>query len=449
MGTSRSPIKAEIVSLGCPKNLVDSELMLGLLARSGIELTDGREAGDFVLVNTCSFIREAREESMETIRGLSASSRNGRKLVVAGCLVSHLGRELLEALPEVDAFIHPSAMPDVAHVVMTLLKGDLEEKFVRRDNPVAAELPRMRLTSGHTAYVRIADGCDNRCSYCTVPSIRGPFRSRAPGAVEDEVRRLVNEGVVEINLIAQDSTLYGKDLHGARSLAALLRRLCAIEGLKWLRLLYAHPAHFDGELIETFRREPELCRYVDLPIQHVSDRILASMGRGVTSSRIHGLVTAIREKVVGAALRTTVIVGYPGETDGEFGELMDFISEARVERLGAFAYSSEAGTAAALLPDQVDERVKTERLSALMSLQQGISREFNESLLGTEVDVLVDASFPGGDYCGVGRTERDAPEVDGRVYLTGRHVRPGEIVRVTVIGADEYDLTGEVHVPEL
>lgn len=447
-GRSRSPIKAVIVSLGCPKNLVDSETMLGLMARTGIELTDKQESADFVLVNTCSFIRAAREEAMETIRELSGSGRNGRKLVVAGCLVSHKGRELLGVLPDVDAFIHPSGIPDIVPALMALLRGELADKFICRDSFAAYELPRLLLTCGHTAYVRIADGCDNSCSYCTVPYIRGPYRSRHIDNIEDEVRRLVNGGAVEINLIAQDSTSYGKDLSGGCLLPALMRRLCGIEGLKWLRLLYAHPAHLEDSLIETYGEETSICRYIDLPIQHISDRILASMGRGVTSSRIRELVDALRARVPGMAIRTTVMVGYPGETEKEFGELLDFISEARFERLGAFAYSLEEGTVAAGLPDQVGEDVKRERLHTVMSLQREITREFNESLLNRRIDVLVDVSLAKGNYRGVGRTQHDAPDVDGHVYLTGREVEPGEIVEATIIGATEYDLIGKIHVSE-
>ena len=442
--TSSSPSKVCIVSLGCPKNLVDSEQMVGLLAAAGMELTVSRDLADFVIINTCSFLAEARQEAEAAIREYSGSRPDGQKLVVAGCLVAHRGRELLRAFPDVDAFIHPSAIPGIIPAVRSMMSDELRDRYVCRRGSFSGELPRRRLTLPHTAYVRIADGCDNRCSYCTVPSIRGPFRSSPAEAVVEEVRRLVGEGVVEVNLIAQDTTSYGKDIHGGRSLASLLRRLCAIEGLSWLRLLYAHPAHFDGDLIEVLREEPALCEYIDLPLQHISDRILESMGRGVTSAGARRLVASLRGSIPSAAIRTTVIVGYPGETEGEFEELLGFLAEARFERLGAFAYSREPGTVAFGLPGQIDDDVKEERLHTVMSLQGSISRELNESLLGREVDVLVDATLSEGGYSSVGRTRRHAPDVDGHVFITGDGAAPGEIVRATIVGAGDYDLIGEV-----
>jgi ribosomal protein S12 methylthiotransferase len=439
-----------MVSLGCAKNLVDSERMLGALVERGWLVAARPQEADVVLINTCGFIEEARAETFGIIEEALALKGAGvvEAVVVVGCLVQLMGPALARRFEAVDAWVGLSA-PD--GVVRACERALTAERPGAVETPPPSERPldsgpRLRVTPRHYAYLRIAEGCDNRCHYCQIPRIRGPLRSRPMDAVLAEADELIADGARELILIGQDTTSYGRDLGGEPRLADLLRRLRGTDGLRWLRLMYTHPAHLGEGVIGVLREGRPLLPYVDLPVQHASDAILERMGRPTSRADLTDLVGRIRDAVPGVVLRTSVIVGFPGETEAEFAELLDFIRKTRFERLGAFAYSAEEGTPSAELPGPVPDEVKEERLSALMELQEEIADEQSRALVGTEIDVVVDGRGFDGEWAG--RTVRDAPEVDGSIKFEDTGLEPGRFGRARVSEAYGYDLVGRMTVAE-
>lgn len=424
-------MKVHLVQLGCPKNLVDGERILGALLKAGYEVVQDPQEADVLLVNTCGFILPAKEESVEAIlEAGEVKRRTGAKLVVVGCLAQRYRGKLEAELPEVDLIL---GLEEEREVVAYL------DRLLRRRPSACSWNGRYRLTPWHTAYLRLADGCDNRCKYCAIPLIRGPLRSVPMEDVLEEARRLVEDGAGEVILIAQDTANYGRDIYGEPRLVPLLEALQEVEGLRWVRLLYAHPAHVDEGLVRAFREVPKLLPYLDLPIQHISEGVLRRMGRKVLGKRMRELVEMFRENS-DFCLRTTVLVGFPGEAEGDFEELLEFIEETEFDRLGVFPYFPEEGTPAASLPGQIPEEVRRERAERVMALQQEVSLRRNRRWIGRTLEVLVEED-------GVGRSFRDAPEVDGVVYFRGE-AKVGEFVKVRVVDADPYDLYGELATEE-
>ncbi len=424
--------RVSLISLGCAKNLVDSERLLARLAQAGCVICERHEDAQILIVNTCGFIQDAKEESLDVIFQAAELKRPGglETLIVTGCLAERYKDELARDLPEAD-------------LVVGLRSEDaIVERCIAGSAPACDPAARLRITPPHFAYVRIADGCDNRCAYCVIPDIRGPYRSVPLEDVARETAQLAQDGAREICLIAQDTTRYGLDLYGRPRLHELLPRLAGVDGVEWLRLLYTHPAHYYPELLDALERTPKLVPYVDLPLQHVTDRMLAAMRRRVTETEARRLVETLRERVPGVFIRTTFIVGFPGETDDDFEALMRFVEETRFERLGAFMYSPEEGAPAAEFPDQIPDELKAERLDALMSLQQRIAFEHNRSLIGREMECIIDG--PDEERGGwIGRTFGDAPDVDGCVRVDDQTLRPGDIVRLRIVAAEGYDLVAE------
>ncbi len=431
-----------MVSLGCPKNLVDSEVMLGDLADGSFPITGDPSQAEVVIVNTCSFIEAARQESIDAIRQIAELKKSGqlKGLVVTGCMAQRYGDLLREQVPEIDAIV---GMSNYAH-----LKETVEQLEARPSTRVdgRCERPkdeglRLRLTARHTAYLRLSEGCDNPCTFCAIPGFRGSFRSKQPEQVLAEARSLVADGAVELNLISQDLTSYGKDLEGW-DLARLLHGFRDIDGLEWVRLLYAYPAFVSDALIDELAENPKLVKYLDIPIQHIAQRMLRRMGRLYKGLDHRALLARIRERVPGIALRTTFIVGFPGETEADFEELLAFVKSFRFERLGVFTYSTEEGTPAGKrFEDDVPEAVKLERQKRVMEAQQEIAWQYQESLVGRELDVLVDSASADGVR---GRTPMDAPDIDGVVWMAGEGPFPvGELLRCRILAAQGYDLVAE------
>lgn len=437
-----------IISLGCPRNLVDSEVISGYLSACGLKKVEPECGADILLVNTCAFVESAREESVEAVLGAAELKKAGKtkRIVVCGCLPQMYKGNLSRSLPEADLIVGTGDVPRLPELIKGL-DGDHERSVVskRPDYLYDHLTPRKSLTPGHYAYVKISEGCSNRCSYCVIPDLRGAHRSRSIESVMEEVRRISRSGrVKEIEIVGQDTTLFGADRYGRPALAGLLRNISALDnGIEWIRLLYTHPAHYTDELIDAIASEEKICKYLDLPIQHISDRILRAMNRRVTKREISGLIRNLRRRIGGLTLRTSVIVGFPGETEREYKELVDFIKDTGFERLGAFTYSRERGTPASRLPRQVSDAVKRERLDGIMRIQQKISLSANRRFVGKTVDVLIDEKAALEDNKFEGRTRRDAPEIDGVVYVTGRGIKAGDICRVRITDALEYDLIGE------
>ena len=444
--------KVGMISLGCAKNLVDAEIMLGSVLQRGMEITSRPEDADVLVVNTCAFIDSAKEESIEAIleahqqRGLNR--RPDQKLIVSGCMSQRFAKELRQEMPEVDAFIGLDEVKELGAVVERVLAnghGDLAFADSRPTYIPDYDTPRFRLTPAHFAYVKIAEGCNHPCSFCVIPQMRGKHRSRTPQSVVAEIHGLVSEGALEINLISQDTTYYGMDLwpmkagprqpvdstHGP-TLAALLREIQQIEGEFWVRLLYTHPAHWSDELIETIAQCDKVARYIDIPLQHIDDSVLRRMRRETSRSHIENLIYKLRAGIPGLMLRTTFIVGFPGETDAEFAELLDFIRCARFERLGIFKYSHEEGSRAAKMPGQIPAKIKSARYRAAMSVQQAIAHEIARQKIGTELKLLVDQPH-------VARSEGDAPDVDAHVVLS-KGAPVGEFIWCRITGTRGYDL---------
>ncbi len=439
------PIKVGLVSLGCAKNLVDSEVMLGALARDGMELTANTEEADVVIVNTCGFIEASKQESIHAILKANELRQRGRcrALVMAGCLTQRYPKELRAELPEVDAIVGLNEVPRIGEIIREVLVGraDPGAPSVFWSGPTRYipdfSAPRFRLTPRHYAYVKIAEGCNHPCTFCSIPRIRGWHRSRPLDDVLAEIRALVAAGCREINLISQDTTFYGKDLTGGRELLCeLLRRAQELPGEFWVRLLYTHPAHWSDELIETIAACGKVCRYVDMPLQHINDELLRRMKRETSGQYIRDLIARIRAGVPGIVLRTTFIVGFPGETEAQFEELLEFIEETGFERLGVFQYSQEDHTPAGAMADQIPGKIKKNRYHRAMVLQQKVSRAIHQRCVGRTLRVLVERP-------GLGRSHADAPEIDGTVRFTGQ-ANVGEFCDVRITGAAEYDLQGVV-----
>lgn len=438
-------MKAGFVSLGCAKNLVDTEIMLGIMREHGIEITANPADAEILIVNTCAFILSAKEESITTVLNLAEYKTGGRckSLIVAGCLGQLYQRELLDEMPEADAIIGTGAWNRIMEAIEETLSGRRVVLIGEREIIYDAKTPRIRTTPNYTAYVKIAEGCNNRCAFCTIPLIRGRQISRTIEDIRAEVERLAGQGVKEINLIAQDTTAYGVDLYGRPKLVELLRELVKTN-VQWIRILYAYPRRFTDELIDLIAVEPKICNYVDLPLQHASNKILKLMNRPDTRESIEELLTKIRERIPNVAIRSTFIVGFPGETDDDFNELKNFLQEQRLDKVGVFTYSREENTPAYDFPDQNSEQVMQERYHDLMSLQSKISQEINESLCGDEIDVLIESRDEEVSEVVAGRSYRDAPEVDGLVYIENdKRSKAGDIVRAKITAGFVYDLAAE------
>lgn len=438
--------KIKVVSLGCAKNLVDSEVMTGLLRESGYEIVTGEKTADILLVNTCGFIDAAKEESVNAIMEAVSFKQKGkcRALVVTGCLAQRYKDELLAEIPEIDGLIGTGEIPYIANVVGEAVEG---KKPVRVAAPTFIydhQLPRDLATPAYSAYIKVAEGCNNRCAYCAIPSIRGDYRSRPLESIESEALRLASQGVREVNLIAQDTTRYGLDLYGDYKLDKLLKKLVTVEGLEWLRVLYAYPTHFTDSLIEVMASHDKICRYLDIPLQHADNAILRAMKRQGSVEDILRLIDRLRKNISGLTLRTSFIVGFPGETEQQFQNLVDFIKTVRFDRIGVFTYSPEEGTPAADLPGQVPEEVKEARKDLLVNIQQDISLAKNQEKIGQIISALIEGKEEGGPEVYYGRTQADAPEVDGTVQVSGKGLSSGDIVSVRITHAYEYDLIGEV-----
>lgn len=437
-------MKAGFVSLGCAKNLVDTEVMLGIMQENGIELTPDPADADILVVNTCAFILSAKEESITTILNLAEyKAGNCRALIVAGCLGQLYKRELLDEMPEVDAVIGTGAWNRIMEAIEEVLSGRRVILIGEHEIIYDAKTPRLRTTPNYFAYVKIAEGCNNRCAFCSIPLIRGRQISRTIEDIRAEVEQLASQGVKEINLIAQDTTAYGTDIYGRPKLVELLRELVKTDA-HWIRILYAYPRRFSDELIDLIAREPKICNYVDLPLQHASNKILRRMNRPDTRESIETLLKKIRAKIPGVVIRSTFIVGFPGETEEDFLELKNFLAAQRLDKVGVFTYSQEEDTAAYDFPDQISEEVMQERYHDLMSMQSLISQELNEELEGQELEVLIEGRDEETSQVVAGRSYRDAPEVDGLVYIEndGRS-EAGDLVRVKVLAGFVYDIAAE------
>ena len=439
--------KVSLVSLGCPKNLVDAEVMLGYLSRDAYEVTTDETQADIIVVNTCSFIKEAKQESIDTILDLADRKHDARcrLLIVTGCLPQRYQEELAKELPEVDIFIGTGDYPRIAEIIAekNLTSDQLcytgDPNFVYND-----ELPRLQSSPHYTAYLKIAEGCSNNCAYCVIPSLRGALRSRPLASLLAEAEQLVAGGVKELNLIAQDITAYGKDLPDSPTLEGLINALAKMEGLKWIRLLYAYPDGVTDSLIELIKTEPKVVKYLDLPIQHISDPVLSRMKRRSGEAEIRTLIGKLRREIPDIAIRTSLIVGFPGETGEDFKKLLQFVEETRFDRLGVFCYSREEGTPAAEMPDQVSERIKRERHKKLMRTQARVSFKHNRTLVDSEEEVLVEGYSEETELLLKGRSSRQAPDVDGLVYITAGNANVGDIVRLKITDSSDYDLIGEI-----
>ncbi|MBO5176881.1 MAG: 30S ribosomal protein S12 methylthiotransferase RimO [Lachnospiraceae bacterium] len=433
------------VSLGCDKNLVDSEVMLGLLRDRGYSLTNEEAEADVIVVNTCCFIHDAKEESIQTILEMAEYKKLGRLqvLLVAGCLAQRYQTEILNEIPEVDAVIGTTATNKIVEAIEEVLEGKKAECYADLQALPLPETNRVNTTGGYYSYLKIAEGCDKFCTYCIIPSLRGKFRSVPMERLIKEARFLAEGGVKELTLIAQETTVYGVDLYGKKMLPELLDKLCEIEGIEWIRLLYCYPEEITEELIETMKRQPKICHYLDMPIQHAADTVLKRMGRRTTHKELIALITKLRKEIPDIALRTSLITGFPGETEEEHQELLEFVKEAGFERLGVFTYSKEENTPAAKMKGQITKKVKVQRQKELMKLQQQISKKRGEEKVGRTIRVMIEGKLPEDDIF-IGRSYMDAPNVDGFVFVHSKDsYLSGEFVDVKITQAKEYDLVGE------
>lgn len=437
--------KIGLVSLGCPKNLVDSELMLGALNGSGYQIVSNSREAQIIIVNTCGFIESARQESINTIIEMAAFKKQGCELlIVTGCLAERYKQKIMEEIPEVDAVLGTGSYDKIASIINEAYSGAHPEIYGKLEGTEYLEGQRIVSTGKSYAYLKIAEGCDNYCTYCVIPSLRGRFRSRKKEEIFQEAVRLAASGVKEIILVAQDTTRYGIDLYGKKQLAELTRILGKIEGIEWIRLLYCYPEEIDELLIQEIIHNKKICKYLDIPIQHSSDAILKKMGRRGGISEISRLLDDLRSRIPGLILRTTIIVGFPGETEDDFKELEGFVNKYKFDRLGVFMYSREDGTPAAKMKDQVPERIKKSRYNKLMKLQLKISTGVNASRLGKIYSILVEGIADDGIFY-FGRSYAEAPDIDGLIYfVSSEPVEPGQIVQVEILNSEQYDLTGEV-----
>lgn len=437
-------MKVLFISLGCDKNLVDSETMLGLLVSGGYEMTDDEAQADVIIINTCCFIHDAKQESVDHILEMAEYKRSGqaKALIVTGCLAERYQKEIMKEIPEVDAVLGTTAYDKIVEAV----EAALEKKKVLRLEDLRGlpqvETKRQVTTGGHYAYLKIAEGCGRHCTYCIIPKIRGPYRSVPMERVLSEAEELAGQGVKELILVAQETTLYGTDLYGEKRLPELLRGLCKISGVQWIRILYCYPEEITDELIQVMKEEAKICHYLDLPIQHASDEILKRMGRRTSKRELKEVIAKLRAEIPDICLRTTLITGFPGETEEQHEELMEFVDEMEFDRLGVFPYSPEEDTPAATMPGQIEEGVKEDRQAELMELQQDIAFEQAEAMVGRELLVMIEGKLT-DEPVYVGRTYKDAPNVDGLIFVeTGECLATGDFARVTVTGAQEYDLIG-------
>ena len=434
------------VSLGCDKNLVDSEVMLGMLKERGYTFTDDQTQADAAVVNTCCFINDAKEESIQTILELAELKKIGqlKALVVAGCLAQRYQAEIQKEIEEVDAIIGTTALEKVVETLDEVLAGKGENHLEALDKAPLGGKERVLTTGGYFSYLKIAEGCNKHCTYCIIPKVRGEYRSVPMELLLDEARQLAGKGIKELILVAQETTLYGMDLYGEKKLPELLDRLCEIEGLIWIRIMYCYPEEITQELIDVMKRQPKICHYLDIPIQSGTDRILKLMGRRTDTAQIEALVDHLREEIPDICIRTTFITGFPTETEEDFTETMDFINRMEFDRLGAFTYSPEEGTPAAVMDGQVEEEIKLRRQQEMMELQQEIAFEATENMKGRELTVMIEGKLAEEDVY-VARTYKDAPSVDGYLFVdTDWSLMSGDFVRVRVTGANEYDLIGEI-----
>ncbi len=445
-------MKLLFISLGCDKNRVDSEHMLSLLQKEGkmfsggFVMTDDEYEADVIVINSCCFINDAREESINTILAMAEHKKDGcrKALIVAGCLAERYREEIRREIPEVDVVLGTGSGVEIAEAVRKALEGEGYESFQPLTGTPLMQAGRIVTTGGHTAYLKIAEGCDKRCTYCVIPSIRGSYRSVPLRELVQEAEELVRGGVKELILVAQETTLYGMDLYGEKSLHRLLDELNAISGLLWIRILYCYPEEIYEELIEAMLRNEKVCHYLDIPVQHASDAVLRRMGRRTSREDLVRIIAHLRERVPDITLRTTVICGFPGETQKQHEELLQFVDEMEFDRLGAFVYSQEEGTPAAEFPDQISDEQKEARRAEVMELQEAVSSEKNEEMTGRELTVFVEGRVSGEDAY-IGRTYRDAPDVDGYIFFrTQEELMTGDIVEVRVTGAYGYDLIGEL-----
>lgn len=434
------------VSLGCDKNLVDSEVMLGMLKERGYTFTDDQTQADAAVVNTCCFINDAKEESIQTILELAELKKTGqlKALVVAGCLAQRYQEEIQKEIEEVDAIIGTTALEKVVETLDEVLAGKGENHLEALDKAPLGGKERVLTTGGYFSYLKIAEGCNKHCTYCIIPKVRGEYRSVPMELLLDEARQLAGKGIKELILVAQETTLYGMDLYGEKKLPELLDRLCEIEGLIWIRIMYCYPEEITQELIDVMKRQTKICHYLDIPIQSGTDRILKLMGRRTDTAQIEALVDHLREEIPDICIRTTFITGFPTETEEDFTETMDFINRIEFDRLGAFTYSPEEGTPAAVMDGQVEEEIKLRRQQEMMELQQEIAFEAAENMKGRELTVMIEGKLAEEDVY-VARTYKDAPSVDGYLFVdTDWSLMSGDFVRVRVTGANEYDLIGEI-----
>ena len=439
-------MKILFISLGCDKNLVDTEVMLGLLASRGYEMTDDETQADVIVINTCCFIHDAKEESIQNILEMAEYKKRGtvKALIVTGCLAQRYRQEIIDEIPEVDEVLGTTAYDKILDAVDAALRGEHEVMLSELDALPLPDTRRLVTTGGHFAYLKIAEGCDKHCTYCIIPKIRGNFRSIPMDRLVREAQELADQGVKELILVAQETTLYGKDLYGEKSLHILLKKLCEISGLRWIRILYCYPEEITDELIQVIKEEPKICNYLDLPIQHANDKILGRMGRRTSKQELVDIIGKLRSEIPDICLRTTLITGFPGETQEQHEELMEFVDEMEFDRLGVFTYSPEEDTPAAEMPDQIDEEVKLDRQAELMELQQDIAFDNAQDMVGREVLVMIEGKVA-DENAYVGRTYRDAPNVDGLIFInTDEELLSGDFARVRVTGAVDYDLIGEL-----
>ena len=436
-----------LVSLGCAKNLVDSEVMVGLLSEAGFEPVIDLDEADVLLVNTCAFIDEAQEESVDAILSLAELKKKdpSKRLIVTGCLAQRFPDDLLEEIPEIDGVVGTGDFAEIVRIVSDALEGERITVVTKQPFFIYDETyPRYISTPPHTAYIKIAEGCSNRCSYCIIPELRGKFRSRPIDSIVREARHLAQHGARELILIAQDTTRYGEDLYGTYSLDRLLKEVSKIDEVRWIRVLYMYPTKLTDGLIQVIADEPKVCKYVDLPLQHVDDELLKLMNRHGRHEDAMQTIARLRQAVPDITIRSTFIVGFPGETEAKFRSLLDFLEEARLDRVGIFPYSPQSGTVASHLPEHIEDSVKERRFQQAMEVQKRISREKNLARIGQVTEVLIEGRAEESELVTVGRSQAEAPEIDGVIYIGNEHPEPGEFRPVKIIDAGDYDLVGEI-----
>ena len=434
------------ISLGCDKNLVDSEVMLGLLDAKGYQIVDDETQADIIVINTCCFVHDAKEESIQTILEMAEYKTEGRlkALIVTGCLAQRYRQEIIDEIPEVDAVLGTTAYDKIVEAVEEALAGAGHVELENVNALPLVDTKRLVTTGGHYAYMKIAEGCDKHCTYCIIPKLRGNYRSIPMERLIQEAKDLAEQGVKELILVAQETTLYGKDIYGEKSLHKLLRELCKVDGIRWIRILYCYPEEIDDNLIQVMKEEKKLCHYLDLPIQHANDEILKRMGRRTSKAQLEEIIGKLKREIPDITLRTTLITGFPGEAEEQHEELKAFVDEMEFDRLGVFTYSPEEDTPAAEMPDQIPEEVKEDRQAEIMELQQEIAFAQAEDMIGEEVLVMIEGKVA-DENAYVGRTYKDAPGVDGLIFInTDEELMSGDFARVKVTGAVEYDLIGEL-----